>query len=105
MNQCDRCGQEDPHRQCELYELRKKVDKLEEVLGKLAFIVFELEAVIKESQCLDNKHRKLRAELNNLNGMYRGKGSMLVTEILKYLMDNVMLKASHSPPEVKDGQL
>lgn len=55
MNECDRCGQEDPYCQCELYELRKRVDKLqevqgklEEVLGKLAFVVFELEAAIKE---------------------------------------------------------
>ncbi len=47
MNECDRCGQDDPDCQCALRELRIKVDRIEEVLGKLAFVVFELEAAIK----------------------------------------------------------
>ena len=49
-SECDRCGQEDPDCHCELYELRNRVDKLEEVIGKLAFVVFELEADIKTLQ-------------------------------------------------------
>lgn len=48
-SECDRCGQEDPYCNCELYELRKRLDKHEEIIGKLAFVVFDLEKKIMAS--------------------------------------------------------
>jgi len=42
MSECDRCGQEDPYCQCELHELRKRVERLENVVGQVVFGFKEL---------------------------------------------------------------
>jgi hypothetical protein len=39
MSGCDRCGLEDPECDCYLYELEKRVGRLEEELDKLTDII------------------------------------------------------------------
>lgn len=46
--ECDLCGQEDPYCQCELYELRKRVEELEDAFKKMATYAFKLDATFRE---------------------------------------------------------
>lgn len=39
MNECDKCGLEDPECHCYLYEVEERVSRLEEELDKLTDVV------------------------------------------------------------------
>lgn len=54
-SECDRCGLEDPDCHCELYELRKRVDALEEILEKIIFMVFEIKSLVKNPHSIPEK--------------------------------------------------
>jgi hypothetical protein len=48
---------------------------------------------------LEMKHDELREKLDTLNVMYRNDGAQLVTEVLKYIMDNAEFRTTKSMEE------
>jgi hypothetical protein len=48
MNECDHCGQEGAECQCELRDLRIRIEELENAFKKMVTYVFKLEVAIKD---------------------------------------------------------